>query len=88
MHYEAHHNRGVAAGRLAAVARGAPHDATSDRGTPCAAGVADDASRFEAEAGAAYEAALVLAPTHMSAAHYLSAIRLRAGGATGLCALK
>ena len=63
-HYEAHHNRGVAAGRLAAAARGALRDAASGRGTPCAARVADDAWRFEAEAGMAYEAVLALALAH------------------------
>jgi hypothetical protein len=78
-HYEAHHNRGIAAGRLAAVARGALRDAASGRGTLCAAGVADDAPRFEADAGAAYEAALAPVPAHVSAAQNLSAIRHSAG---------
>ena len=63
-HYEAHHNRGVAASRLAAAARGALHDAASGHETLCAAGVADDALWFEAEAGTAYEAVLALALAH------------------------
>ena len=50
--------------RLAAAARGALRDAASGRGTPCAAGVANDASRFEAEAGTTYEAVLALALAH------------------------
>ena len=73
VHYEAHHNRGVAAGRLAAVARGAPHDATSGRGTPCAAGVADDASRFEAEAGAAFAAGDVARGSALLSEHAVAA---------------
>ena len=61
------------------AAPGALRDAASGRGTLCAAGIADDAPRFEADAGAAYEAALALVPAHVSAAQNLSAIRHSAG---------